>query len=594
MVDKKLGIKITAKDQASGVLKKLNSGLKTLAKAAAGVAAAFAGIAFALSKAVALSNVQEKAEIKLANALKSLGANTQETRDGLTDFASSLQKTTTFGDEAIIGVEALLASLGRLEGEGLKRATEATLDMAASLDQDLNAAAIIMAKAAGGMVSSLGRYGIQVDASLSQTDQFSQALDIMKEKMGGTAAAIALTFQGKLKQANDVLGDFQEQIGFSVTKSETWIEILDLIKARLIAWTDVLKDNDDVMIEFGKTTGRVFLLVVEAGVKLSRVLLNIAFVLAATRSLARPANKEFEATADKFSAMLDGAVSLDDALDELQKRIEALGKSAGPDLGEGLNTELTEAQQHVLDLKEAVKATGLVTQEQLVERVKQLKLAWEAANLEFDVTSQNAELLAANMLRLTELANELRELGIDVGSAFAKAGVTIKNKVGGGLQFAANLAAQFSATLTRAALQGDLSFQKFFKQLLIDLAAAIVQATILAAILSAVGGGAFGSIFKGFFGIAGAGKGGIVPGFQRGGIVPGVDTGRDTVLAGLRPGELVLPPEVTRAIVDAVNRPAATATFNFAGATGLEDLFEDINSLVERRGFTLLATETVP
>ncbi|KKL87149.1 hypothetical protein LCGC14_1937620, partial [marine sediment metagenome] len=557
---------------------------------------AFVGFAAFMKKAVAVADIQEKAEIKLANALKSLGQNTKETRKDLLDFASSLQSVTTFGDEAIIEIQALLTSLGGLSGETLKRATAATLDFAAAMDQDAKAAAINFAKAATGFTSGITRYIGEVKLSGDVTEDFTRVLTKAESKLGGTATVLTKTFGGALQQLWNSLGDVTERMGFSVTKSERFIAVINELRIGVDEFVTFLDQNIDSLVKFGDAAADAFVKVAESLGPLANANLKLLKIVSQIDKFLGDAGTGVFAG---IGPAIDIAI---DATDKLGERIQAAvdkirnlgkdGKTAADQLGEGLDTALTEAEQHVLDLQGAVESLGLITQEGLVDRVKELILGWEAVNLQLIATGENTKFIELNMVQITELADELRAQGAILPSQFEAVNSTL-GKINKNFDFAGNLAAQFGATLTRAALQGELTFKRFFKQLLVDLAAAIVQAAILAAILSSFGGKGFGAVFKGFFGIGGS-KGGIVPGFAGGGIVPGVDTGRDTVLAGLRPGELILPPEVTRAIVDAVNRPTSTATFNFQGATGLEDLFEDINALVERRGFTLRATETVP
>ena len=67
---------------------------------------------------------QEKAEKKLETALG-------KTSKALLNQASALQKVTTFGDEAIIGAQSLIAAFIDDE-EQIKKATQATLDLASA------------------------------------------------------------------------------------------------------------------------------------------------------------------------------------------------------------------------------------------------------------------------------------------------------------------------------------------------------------------------------------------------------------------------------------------------------------------------------
>ena len=92
----------------------------------------------AFAKLFKKSMEQEKAERKLATALG-------KTNTALLNYASTMQKNTEFGDEEIINVNALIAAYTDDE-EAIKRATQATVDLAAAKGMDLKAAADLVSK----------------------------------------------------------------------------------------------------------------------------------------------------------------------------------------------------------------------------------------------------------------------------------------------------------------------------------------------------------------------------------------------------------------------------------------------------------------
>ena len=104
---------------------------------------------------------QERVEKKLEVALGSVN-------QALLNQASALQSVTTFGDEAIINVQALIGSFTDDE-EAIKAATKATLDLAAAKGMDLNAAADLVSKTLGSSTNSLSRYGVEVEAAVGST-----------------------------------------------------------------------------------------------------------------------------------------------------------------------------------------------------------------------------------------------------------------------------------------------------------------------------------------------------------------------------------------------------------------------------------------
>lgn len=160
---------------------------------------------------------QEQSEAKLAQAMKNRGIYTEEAFEETKKFASEMQRLTKFGDEEIMMAQNLNISVGKLSGEGLKRATAATLDLAEAKGMKLTAAADLVSKSIGSTTNALSRYGIQIREGV--TDPTERAELIVREiskTFGGQAAAAADTYSGKLKQLSNSFGDLQEDLGKAI------------------------------------------------------------------------------------------------------------------------------------------------------------------------------------------------------------------------------------------------------------------------------------------------------------------------------------------------------------------------------------------
>src|SRR5690606_38025001 len=99
-----------------------------------------------ITDGVKAAQVQQDSINALNTALKATGQFTEGTSKEFQAFASELQNSSKFGDEVILQNAALIQSLGGLEKEGLKGATQAAIDMAAALGIDLKAAATLVGK----------------------------------------------------------------------------------------------------------------------------------------------------------------------------------------------------------------------------------------------------------------------------------------------------------------------------------------------------------------------------------------------------------------------------------------------------------------
>jgi len=162
-----------------------------------------------IGRFVNLTAEQELAEKKLEAALGF-------TNQGLLDYASALQRSSVFGDEAILTAQALLAAFIKDE-EQLKLATKATIDLAAAKGMDLNAAADLIGKSIGSSTNALSRYGIEVEGAVGSTQRLESATSSIARLYGGQALAQSLTLSGAMQQLANTFGDFQEKVGGEFT-----------------------------------------------------------------------------------------------------------------------------------------------------------------------------------------------------------------------------------------------------------------------------------------------------------------------------------------------------------------------------------------
>lgn len=125
--------------------------------------------------------------------------------EALKKVAQDIQKNTIFSDDEAIATATRLRSLG-VPVRDLVDALKLTLDVSARLGKDTEATATVIAKAYRGDVEALKRFGIVIDES-------GNAVDQLKKRFGGTAAAIARTDFGRIDQLENKLNDLAEDRG---------------------------------------------------------------------------------------------------------------------------------------------------------------------------------------------------------------------------------------------------------------------------------------------------------------------------------------------------------------------------------------------
>ncbi len=235
-----------------GGLEKAFGGVKGKLLALAG---AIAG-AFTLKESIKAAEEQESAINALNSALAVSGNYTAQASQHFQEFAASLQQTTIYADEVITQGGAMLATLGKLSGQGLERATQASLDLAAALHIDVNTAFNLVSKAATGNVGVLSRYGIQLKSTGDQAQDFNKALSTLEQRFGGLAQLQTNTFAGAFAQTKNQFGEILESIGNLIIKSPTLIALLKLAANAFASVAESISNfgkNRDIIGEIAKT-----------------------------------------------------------------------------------------------------------------------------------------------------------------------------------------------------------------------------------------------------------------------------------------------------------------------------------------------------
>ena len=198
--------------KAQGAMTKLKDSMMSVKGALAGV-----GLVAFGSKLVGLARTQIEAETKLAGAIKATGSAIDAEK--IKAYAASLQKVTTFGDEATISSAALLTSF-KLTEDQIMTLLPGIQDFAAATGRDLGMAAQLFGRLVASGEADLTRYGIALtDAEKAlfktgtQTERAALATELLSSRFGGMAQELAKTDFGKFDQAMNDLGDAGEELG---------------------------------------------------------------------------------------------------------------------------------------------------------------------------------------------------------------------------------------------------------------------------------------------------------------------------------------------------------------------------------------------
>jgi hypothetical protein len=233
-----LGIKVENGqiNATSDSLARLTGESKKAEGATALLSSAYGKLGLALGGAAMFGKfVKESIDAQYATAqlearIKSTGGAAKMSISQLEDYASALQQTTQFSDDAVKSAQAMLLTFTKIKADNFNDVTLAVANLATAMGNDLQGAAIQIGKAMqgnAGSMTALQKVGIAFTAAEKDVIEAhfaaGRAADaqrmILKEltvEFGGAAQAARQTLGGALKGLANDFGD-----AFEVTKSGT-------------------------------------------------------------------------------------------------------------------------------------------------------------------------------------------------------------------------------------------------------------------------------------------------------------------------------------------------------------------------------------
>lgn len=168
---------------------------------------------------ISASIEQDKAVKKMESSLRALGEYTPELSLELQDYASELQKTSRFGDEATLGQIAFAQAMGA-NVEQSKEIVKTAQNLAVAIDIDFNSAVRNVTKTLGGFSGELGEVIPELKNLTTAQLQNGEGVALLSEKYKNFALRDLESFDGKMKQTVNTIGDFAEVLGDLITKSD--------------------------------------------------------------------------------------------------------------------------------------------------------------------------------------------------------------------------------------------------------------------------------------------------------------------------------------------------------------------------------------
>lgn len=199
------------------------------------------------SESISAANRQEDAINSLNAALKRSGDFSAATSKDLQDFASSIQKVSIFGDEAVIEQLAFAKALG-LTTEQAKMTVKAATELSAATNGavSFDSAVRNIAKTFSGLKGELGELLPSIRNLTAQELRSGEAAKRILAESFGAAAAQAQTARGAFTQLSNSFGDLTEKIGSLFTKSDIAVNSLKGMSSAVNALNKAMTAEKDL------------------------------------------------------------------------------------------------------------------------------------------------------------------------------------------------------------------------------------------------------------------------------------------------------------------------------------------------------------
>jgi len=166
----------------------------------------------ALNEAADAWRKQEQAEVALRNAARNNPYLNDTAVKQLNQFASEMQRLTGLDSVMITQTQTRLASLGRNQQQ-IKDILKVAADMAASGVMDFDSAVNELNNSLNGMVRTSGRLYPELKNLSKEALASGQAIEIIGQKVAGSAAEAMKTGEGSITAYKNAVGDLKKIIG---------------------------------------------------------------------------------------------------------------------------------------------------------------------------------------------------------------------------------------------------------------------------------------------------------------------------------------------------------------------------------------------
>lgn len=411
---------------------------------AAGAALAIKKLVSGIGAIVGAASRQEDAVRKLNDVLRSMGREAELDSQALQKFAADLERTTVFGDEAIINVQALLASFGGLSSEIFNRTTKAVLDLSKFLGLDLKQSAVQLGKAIGDPITGLNalrRSGISFTKEQQNTIrtlvETNRTLDAQKLILGELERQVSgqagiKTFSDQIAALRNAFGTLIEKVGDAIIKNDEINRGLAKLREVMVSGK-LIERVESLAAGFSS----FFASAVKVGQALAPLARHLADVATIGWNLARTAQN---LTVLLGKSLWQALVDLKDALGPIGRLFDLIGSAIGKLRGwvvestDSLKDYTSELAFGEEQLKKTTTATEGLTEEQKKLAAEQAAAKKKEAELTAQTKALEAtfeELGVTTETKTKTALEKLEDQEEQLRAAFEAERITLKDLTAG-------------------------------------------------------------------------------------------------------------------------------------------------------------------
>jgi hypothetical protein len=212
--------------------------------------------AMAAPIAEAQNAAKQVESLNLALALS--GQLSEENTKAFEGLANSLETTSVFSGEAVLGAAKLAINLGATADQA-KSLVKAAADLSAATGVDLDTATQALTKSLQGQGAQLGKLVPQLKGMKEEALRAGEGLSFVATRFQGAAEAAGNTFSGSLQQSKEAFGNLLEEIGNFIVQNPVVVFLLKTVTSLFNDLTAYIKANQSSIMTLVQN-GIVFLI----------------------------------------------------------------------------------------------------------------------------------------------------------------------------------------------------------------------------------------------------------------------------------------------------------------------------------------------